>query len=132
VLQGHDHTYARGHIPTLETVAAGKGLGPVFVNSVSGAKQYPFRENGWDDYEKEGVTLQRLAENTQLIQRIRIDGDRLDFYAYDASGALYDRMTVRKPIGEPKRLEEGPSLGAPRRFENTGPYPGAGNLNLDD
>ncbi len=132
VLQGHDHTYARGHIPTLETVAAGEGLGPVFVNSVSGAKQYPFRENGWDDYEKEGVTLQRFAENTQLIQRIRIDGDRLDFYAYDASGALYDRMTVRKPIGEPKRLEEGPSLGAPRRFENTGPYPGAGNLNLDD
>ena len=47
----------------------------MFVNSVSGPKQYEFSENGWDAYAPTGVTLDRMAENTQFYQVIGIDGD---------------------------------------------------------
>ena len=53
VLQGHDHTYARGAIgQTPERLAVGEGgsVDIMFVNSVSGAKQYRFKADGWADY----------------------------------------------------------------------------------
>lgn len=132
VLQGHDHTYARGRLPMLDALGEGQGLGPVFVNSVSGAKMYPFQTNRWDGYAEDGVTLQRLAENTQLIQHIRIDGNTLSFKAYDASGELYDRLTVEKDGDGRKRVVSEMPESPERRFDNTGPYPGAGDLNLDE
>lgn len=132
VLQGHDHTYARGRLPILDALGKPQGLGPVFVNSVSGAKMYPFQRNRWDGYAQEGVSLQRLAENTQLIQHIRIDGATLSFKAFDASGVLYDRLTIEKDEDGHKRVVSEMPEAPERRFDNTGPYPGAGSLNLDE
>ena len=41
VLNGHDHTYARGHVPVRDTdESITGGLGTVYITSVSGPKQY--------------------------------------------------------------------------------------------
>ena len=134
VLQGHDHTYARGGIAGgpggPERTAAGTrdALATMFVNSVSGAKQYEFKEGGWDDYADEGVRLERMAENSQFYQAIRIDGSRLEYRAYTADGELYDEFAAVKDEAGRKRVVTGREA---RRFENTMPYPGANGLNLD-
>jgi 3',5'-cyclic AMP phosphodiesterase CpdA len=128
VLQGHDHTYARGAIPqTPERVAsparAGDGVRTMFVNSVSGAKQYQRREGGWDDYASFGVRLDRGGENTQFFQVIRIDGRQLSYEAFTADGQLYDAFTLDKSAGGAKRLVKGrSSTMAERRFDGTGAY----------
>ncbi|MFZ4120706.1 MAG: metallophosphoesterase [Caulobacterales bacterium] len=135
VLQGHDHTYARGALApqtpqrTAEVGTEG-GIGPMFVNSVSGAKMYNWRENRWDDYADEGVTLDRLAENTQFYQVIDIDGPRLTYRAFTADGQLYDAFMMEKDAAGARRLLQGPvSTMGERRFENTFPYPGTDGLN---
>lgn len=139
VLQGHDHTYARGglapspHAQTPERTAgpAPDGeVGAMFVNSVSGAKQYRWREGGWDDYAPDGVKLQRQAENTQFFQVIRIDGGRLAYEAWTADGQLYDGFVVEKGADGRRRLTQGQaSTMDERRFGGTGDYPGADGLN---
>ena len=40
VLNGHDHTYARGHVPVRTNKSDTPTLGTVYVTSVSGPKQY--------------------------------------------------------------------------------------------
>ena len=134
VLQGHDHTYARGAIgQTPERLAVdGEGSADVammFVNSVSGAKMYPFREGGWDDYAEEGVVLQRKAENTQFFQVIEIDGNTLRYEALTALGEHYDGFAMTKDADGSKRLERGPrSTMDERRFDNSEPYGDADEL----
>jgi 3',5'-cyclic AMP phosphodiesterase CpdA len=139
VLQGHDHTYARGALQpdsapqTPERVArrrAGGAVGPMFVNSVSGAKQYRWRENRWDDYADEGVTLDRRAENTQFFQVIRIDGNQLRYQAFTADGQLYDSFVLSQDARGRRRMVEGQrSTLDERRFTGTMPYPGTDGLN---
>ncbi|MEL6688405.1 MAG: FN3 domain-containing metallophosphoesterase family protein, partial [Pseudomonadota bacterium] len=81
VLQGHDHTYARGVIAqTPERVSQSTEEGRVktmFVNSVSGPKMYNFKETEWDEYADTGVDLVRKAENTQFFQII-LDANDLE------------------------------------------------------
>lgn len=85
VLQGHDHTYARGR----------KG-GPVYVVSVAGPKQYVGGERGW---------AARKATGVQLFQAISVDGGELIYKAYTATGALYDAFRLSKPVrGKSARL----------------------------
>ena len=99
VLQGHDHTYARGHIP-VTMAASNNGLSTdittLYVNSVSGAKMYPTNENRWDDYQEEGIRLQRMAENTQFFQVISVENQSLEYTCYMANGELYDRLILIK------------------------------------
>lgn len=126
VLQGHDHTYARGGmIQTPERVSGPGGpesVGPMFINSVSGPKQYVWREAGWTDYAATGVELQRRAENTQFFQIIRIDGDRLNYEAWTADGQLYDRFgLVKDAAGAKQLLDEAPATDE-RRFANSARY----------
>ena len=40
VLNGHDHTYARGHVPKISTTNETENIGTIYVTSVSGPKQY--------------------------------------------------------------------------------------------
>jgi 3',5'-cyclic AMP phosphodiesterase CpdA len=142
VLQGHDHTYARGAVPHLvpeaaaqtpERVAAvadGEQIEAMFVNSVSGAKQYDFSASEWTQYAPEGVVLDRLAENTQFFQVISIDGETLSYRAYTADGQLYDAFTMEKSADGLKTLREGPASAIEtRRFDNSMPYPGTDGLN---
>jgi 3',5'-cyclic AMP phosphodiesterase CpdA len=134
MLQGHDHTYARGAIDEPPQVprraAAGdtKRLATLFVNSVSGPKQYEFRENGWTDYAPTGVNLDRSGENTQFYQVISLDGDTLHYAAYTADGALYDEVRLTKDAAGNKIMAgESADLPPQRSFSNTLPYSSTSN-----
>ena len=124
VLQGHDHTYARGHVPIrMMDTDSDSEIGPVYVNSVSGPKMYEFMEGGWDVYRPEGVVLDRRAENTQFFQVIGIEGMSLVYKAYMANGELYDAFELRKEKDGSRSLRDWASdLSEERLFENTLPY----------
>lgn len=128
VLQGHDHTYARGLLdagaqaPRRAGFKVGDTLTTMFVNSVSGPKQYQFRKQAWDDYAPTGVKLERQGENGQFFQVIGIDGNRLSYTAYTTDGVQYDAVVIEKR-GTAKRLIKNDKTEPPtRRFDNTLPY----------
>ncbi len=99
VLQGHDHVYGRRQ-------AEGEPL-PVFVVSVAGAKQYRLSSQA-------RRTMAPVAEDTQLFQVLRLDGDRLRYESRTATGRLYDAFELvdegeggRRLIDRPEgRIEE--------------------------
>ena len=110
VLQGHDHTYARGREPQILRAADGTvgsalhnvqdGMntrdhesGTVYVVSVSGGKMYDSPPDGWQPY---NAVLERKAENTQLFQVIHVSGDTLRYRAHTATGTLYDAFELHK------------------------------------
>jgi 3',5'-cyclic AMP phosphodiesterase CpdA len=105
VLQGHDHTYGRTGLqtPTAETNlttglnAADMFSGTVYVVSVSGPKMYGLQKHSF---------MSRHAEDTQLYQIIHIDGDKLHFEAFTATGELYDAFTLNKQSGAINKLTE--------------------------
>ena len=123
VLQGHDHTYARGAIgQSPERIAMGEGDGVevMFVNSVSGAKMYSLKADGWDGSAEYGLRLHRAAENTQFYQVISIDGSRLIYETWTADDQLYDYFEMVKGANGLKSLSKGKRQTlAPRRFSNT-------------
>ena len=69
VLNGHDHTYARGHVPKIST---------------------------GETYSKEGYQLDKSAEQTQFFQVITVDKNKLTYVAYTALGKEYDRAVIKK------------------------------------
>jgi len=95
VLQGHDHTYARGHDLNASSGErlVDQQVGTVYVVSVSGAKMYDLKKSKWEQY---GATMEKSAEDTQLYQVVTIDGDKLTFKAYTAVGDIYDAFTLSK------------------------------------
>ena len=125
VLQGHDHTYARGrtyNVPEGVNVRSPIG-GTMYVNSVSGGKMYSISPGRWENYYG-SVEMERGAENTQLFQVIHIDGDTLRFHAYMVTGELYDAFDLVKGAGsEPNEFIARIPEGMPERtHENTVPY----------
>ncbi len=94
VMQGHDHTYARSNVVSGEGEIDPKS-GTVYVVSVSGPKMYELSRQPW---------MKRVAEQTQLYQVIRIDGDTLKYEARTAAGVLYDAFELRKRSGAPNRI----------------------------
>jgi len=97
VLNGHDHTYARGHVPLRTTSSAnGNEINTVYVTSVSGPKQYELDEEQMKAYEKDGYRLDKSAEQTQFYQVITVDGNSLTYVAYTATGEEYDRAVILK------------------------------------
>lgn len=129
VLQGHDHTYARGAIgQTPERLALGEGEGVevMLVNSVSGAKMYSLKPGGWDTYAEHGVTLQSAAENTPFYQVINVEGSQLIYEAYTADDQLYDYFELVKGGNGMKSLSRGERETIDeRRFATTGEYQNA-------
>ncbi len=123
VLQGHDHSYARGRdINVADGVTAvDANAGTVYVNSVSGSKMYNIKENRWDQY---GAVMERAAENTQLFQIITVSPDTLNFRAYDVTGTLYDAFDLAKQGNGPNQMVAHPQLQSmpERTHENTVPY----------
>lgn len=87
VLQGHDHTYARGTDQPGRDPEATEMRGPVYVVSVSGPKMYELPEERWMD---------RAAENIQLFHVISVDHEALHFAAYTAIGELFDAFDIVK------------------------------------
>jgi 3',5'-cyclic AMP phosphodiesterase CpdA len=133
VLQGHDHTYARGTMPQTperfaETAAGADGaVTSMFVNSVSGQKQYRFSQGGWDRYAGEGVRLDRHGEAAQFFQVIRIEGPRLAYEAWTADGQLYDGFTLAKGEDGTKRLVAGVASTMPAHGFAAAPEPAMRN-----
>lgn len=97
VLQGHDHAYGRGMVNNVPTgyKVKDRTSGTMYVVSVSGPKQYEISDDPWMD---------RRAANTQLFQIIRIEGDKLSYGAYTATGELYDAFDLLKAKNAPNRL----------------------------
>lgn len=125
VLQGHDHSYARGRTEPLEynlTSGVNKRdqTGTVYVVSVSGGKMYKLAENAWDGLDAE---RERAAENTQLVQSISIDGNRLSYQSITAIGELYDAFDIIKNQDGPNTFVElRANAISERRHENTISY----------
>ncbi|MCG8416267.1 MAG: metallophosphoesterase family protein, partial [Pseudomonadales bacterium] len=129
VLQGHDHTYARGAIgqsPERMATGEGEGVEVMFVNSVSGAKMYSLKPDGWDGYAEHGVRLQRAAENTPFYQVVSIEDSKLIYEAYTADDQLYDYFEMVKGANGLKSLSRGEreTINA-RQFLTTGEYANA-------
>ena len=97
VLNGHDHTYARGHVPTRTSDNSEEnGLGTIYVTSVSGPKQYSLDAEQMDGYKKEGYQSDKTAEQIQFFQVITIEDNTLTYVAYTALGEEYDRAVIVK------------------------------------
>lgn len=94
VLTGHDHTYGRTNVVTGASVQTGRA-GTVYVVSVSGPKMYKIDRK---------PNMPRVAQDTQLFQVIRIDGDRLVYESRTARGDLYDSFELRKRKGRPNQM----------------------------
>ena len=111
VMQGHDHSYARGsNLPNGITHKDDQS-GTVYVVSVSGPKMYDLTDKKWMD---------KAAENTQLYQVITIDKDRLLYKSITVTGEVYDTFELQKQAGKPNLLTElKPDIPVERRFINT-------------
>ena len=128
VLQGHDHTYARGSISIeksiskLSNTSAPKKVRSVFITSVAGPKTYPQKPTRWKEYTNYGVTLERIGENTPTYQIIKKVNNKLIYQSFTTDGKLYDGFTLEKAINGQKTLLEINNLPEQRTFNNTGPY----------
>ncbi len=104
ILQGHDHSYARGYLDEQKN-------GAVYVVSVAGEKMYDMDPQDW---------MTRKGENTQLLQIIDIDGETLTYHSYTPSGDIYDSFVLeKKPDGKNILKETGNDFPVERTNENT-------------
>jgi len=102
VLQGHDHTYARSRLLTVENVGTGvtqqnPESGTMYVVSVSGPKMYKLGRRAF---------MVRAAQDTQLYQVIHVHPDRLEYEARTATGRAYDGFMLIKRPGKSNQLIE--------------------------
>ena len=124
VLTGHDHTYTRGQAgPNSKNFVTGVNArdgGTVYVVSVSGGKMYELTDSLWKSYD---AKLNRTAENTQLFQVISIDGGKLQYQAFTATGQLYDAFDlIKQKNGSNKFVDKASKMAEERRHNNTIPY----------
>jgi len=106
VLQGHDHAYGRG-----KNLAEGKTVvkdwaTPVYVVSVAGPKQYIAADTA-----REG--LQRIGEDVQLYQVVKIEADRLHYESRTAAGRIYDAFDIEYRGNDPRRVISSPAADSP-------------------
>lgn len=97
VLNGHDHTYARGHVPirTADKSATGS-IKTMYVTSVSGPKQYAVDEDQMEEYKADGYENIEVGEHTQFYQVITVEDNTLTYVAYTVLGEEYDRAVIAK------------------------------------
>jgi len=104
VLNGHDHTYARGHIPEINETRKDSGeIKTVYVTSVSGPKHYVSDSKQIESYKKEGYKLDKSAAHIQFFQVITVDQNKLTYVAYTSTGEEYDRATIIKNFDTGKK-----------------------------
>ncbi len=88
-LQGHDHAYLRTYPMKAEQKVGSPAEGTIYIVAVSGTKFY---EQGQFDYTEFGMT--NVA--TYQVLDIRINGNRLEYGAYDVTGTLRDTFVIEK------------------------------------
>jgi hypothetical protein len=96
VLQGHDHTYARG-MAKIPMEREGVASGTMYVVSVSGPKMT-------DNEVEKKFWMDKSAIYTQLYHVITVDQDKLEFRAYTSAGELYDASDLLKRKGRINKL----------------------------
>lgn len=97
VLQGHDHSYLRGQVPTIGNNGESmEDFKTMYVVSVSGPKQYPTAQEHLKKYEPEHFQPVRRGENSQFFQVIHIEENLIIYSCYTAAGELYDRAVISK------------------------------------
>ena len=97
VLNGHDHTYARGHSPVKSSKIDENGnFNSLYITSVSGPKQYSIEYDNFIKYKEDGYKLGKTGEQTQFFQVISIENNQLTYDAYTTLGDLYDRVVITK------------------------------------
>jgi len=120
VLQGHDHSYARGRVAPKEynlTSGVNKRdqTGTMYVVSVSGGKMYRLNKEGWQQW---GAEKDRDAENTQLVQVITVDHDTVHYQSFTVTGDLYDAFDLIKNEKGPNTLADHKSEGIAARYHS--------------
>ena len=104
VLNGHDHTYARGHIPVKSPNINQEGnFKTLYVTSVSGPKQYKVDREQMKNYEADGYKNDKLGEQTQFFQVISVENDKLIYSAYTTLGTIYDSAIITKDFSTGKK-----------------------------
>lgn len=104
VLNGHDHTYARGHVPVRTTdIDKAISLGTIYVTSVSGPKQYLVDDEQMKTYAADGYQNAKIGEQTQFYQVITIENNTLTYVAYTVLGDEYDRAVILKDFETGKK-----------------------------
>ena len=98
MLNGHDHTYARGHVPKIyEEDIVSNEIKTMYVTSVSGPKFYRLdRKQLKEGYVKDGYKSDKISHLVQFFQVITIDENKLTYVAYTATGKEYDRAVIVK------------------------------------
>ncbi len=123
VLQGHDHTYARGRSENLKQGMNARSPqgGTVYVNSVSGPKMYEIKPGRWGKFD--GIEMERGGENTQLYQVVEVGRDTLTYRSYTATGEPYDAFDLVRRANAPNEMIERPPANTEERtHENTLDY----------
>jgi hypothetical protein len=106
ILQGHEHSYARGFGRETNTK---KVSGPLYITSVSGPKMYEIKHRR---------RMDRVGENMQLFQVISVTRDVLHYRAITVAGELYDAFSLRREKSGKKRfIEKIPPNSPERRME---------------
>lgn len=98
VLQGHDHSYGRGHLFSNE-VAGHPGLstGPEYAVSVLGPKDYVADLSDDNNWSKNGANRVAVYEKTRTFQSISVDGGHLSYTAHKyPSGEVVDSFEICK------------------------------------
>jgi 3',5'-cyclic AMP phosphodiesterase CpdA len=88
-LQGHDHAYLRTYPMRGQEVVDTAAEGTIYIVSVSGTKFY---EQGNFAYTQFGMT----NVSTYQVLDIKIDGNRLEYGAFDVDGTNRDTFVIQK------------------------------------
>jgi len=96
VLQGHDHTYARG-MEKIPMAKNGSKSGTMYVVSVSGPKMT-------DNQVEKKPWMDRSAVYNQLYHVISVNNEKLEFNTFTATGELYDAFDLIKQKGSINKL----------------------------
>ena len=97
VLNGHDHTYARGHVPVKsQNIDQSGRFKTLYVTSVSGPKQYKVDKEKIKNYGADGYKSDKIGEQTQFFQVISVENNKLIYSAYTTVGNLYDKAIITK------------------------------------
>ena len=97
VLNGHDHTYARGHVPVKsQNIDQSGRFKTLYVTSVSGPKQYKVDKEQIKNYGADGYKSDKIGEQTQFFQVISVENNKLIYSAYTTLGNLYDQAIITK------------------------------------
>ncbi|WP_295627009.1 metallophosphoesterase family protein [uncultured Corynebacterium sp.] len=114
VLNGHDHTYARGH--KTSNVVDGVNTGPVYLVATAGSKYYPTAPEN-PSWSEQGAERAVWAQDTSTYQRITVDACTLDVTAVvtvqgedpvtsnevAGAGSVLDEFTIDK-CGDSKQV----------------------------